>query len=352
MTTSAELLDLSGIGVRDDTFSYELLDGSRNVIGTLDVDSATSVVVRMDTSRSVFRTCTGVSIPQATRQAVDIFRDRLRVSVVLQNGDRWPLGVFMFGDDTHAPRSWGDLWTPTLFDETFIVDQGLPYTVSRPPGASMLGLLHELIDPLHLPDVNIDSVPDTTNADVVIYQAGSSRNKAAVAVAGLLGCFPPFFDNAGTYTLKTPAPVGANPDHVYDLGGHVVEGTPKTTSSIYRAPNQWIVTSGNPSGSLVGIYNLPDSAPNSFANTGRTVQAQPVTMQGLSTQQLVDIAAYITALRDRNVYTQAQFASTLDPRHDTFDLVSLYGQSYQETAWEATLAPGANHTHDLTGIFV
>lgn len=351
MISTAELLDLAPAtgGQRAEGFSFDLLDKGRQTLGSLDVSLSSAPRVRFDTSRSIFRTCTGVVIPRREAAAFDPARSRVRARMRLGNGDSLSLGVFMFGDDVRGLHSWGERATPALFDETFDVDQALEQTVGVAPGGSTLALFAQLVGELDLPDFDIN-VPDQPAATSLVYKAGTSRNQALRALAALLGCFPPFFDNEGTYRLRqAPAP-GAPAQHIYETGGRIFAGSVEYSSSEYRAPNRWIVVSDNPSGSIVGIYDLPDAAPNSFANTGRRVRSEKQ-MQGIASQEIADLAAYVNALTDRNNYTKATFRSAADPRHDGFELSQLYGSVWAETAWEIACSPGGGMTHDLTGFW-
>lgn len=349
MTSTADLLDLN-VGIRTDTFWFDLLDSGHNPIGTLYPSLDAPPHVRNDTTRTTFRTCTGLSIPRATLADINPLTDRLRVRMGLQNGEDFPLGVFMFGQDVRSPRSWGSVWTPDLFDETFAVDQPLDATVGLAPGDSILTLINSLVAQVNLPDVDFSGVADAYATTSATYAAGTSRNLAVVALFKLLGYYPPFFNNAGTYTAK-PAPTSASgPDHIYNTGGRILAGTITTTNASYRSPNRWQVVGGSTTGAIVGVYDLPPSAPNSYAMTGvRVVQSDQ--QQGIPTLAIANLAAYINALTDQNTYVQAAFDSTADPQHGTFDLVQLLGVLMQETAWDIECKSGGAMTHNLSAYY-
>lgn len=356
---TTELLDLTGTAVRADSFAFELLDSSHNFIGNLKVSETSAPTVENNTTRSVFRTCQGLTVLDGDVGDDGMYvrlaeivprRSRVRVLMILQNGERFPLGIFMFGADNRKPFSWGTQWTPELFDETFIVDDPLDLTYSLAPGDSILTLVNLLVAQCNLAAVDLSGVVDGRASSAVSYQAGSSRNQALIALFAMLGYYPPFFDNAGTYTAKAAPSSGTGPDHVYGAGGRVIDGSVTTTDSSYRAPNRYQVIGSAPSGSFVGTYDLPNSAANSYANTGDRVVSS-VTMQGVPSTDVANLAAYIQALTDRNNYVQASFASTADPRHDTFDLVSLYGQQLQETSWSIVCTSGGLMQHQLVGYY-
>lgn len=356
---SLSILALTGVGVRADRFVFELLDRQHNVIGQLKVSETSAPTVTNDTTRSVFRTCTGLTILDSDQgddgqyvrlAAINPLSSRLRVSMVLQNGATFPLGVFMFGQDTRKPFSWGTEWTPELFDETFVVDDPLDKTYGLAPGDSILTLVNGLVLQANLPFVDFSAVTDAHAASAVTYAAGSSRNQAIVALLALLGCLPPYFSNAGVYTAKPAPTAGSGPDFIFGSDTTVIDGSTSTSSQLYRAYNRFQVIGSDPSGAFIGTYDLPDSAANSFANTGNYV-VNSVTMQGIPSTEVANLAAYVNALTDRSNYISATCSTTADPRADTYDLVSLFGVLLFETGWSIVCSSGGQMTHNLAGFY-
>lgn len=356
-----DLLDLTNVGVRADTFRFDLLDPAHNTIGKLAVNLDQAPHVTLDTSRSVARTLTGLSVCSALTfndpnyialEDIDVRHSRVRPMLVLENGAEFPLGVFMFGDDNRNDLSWGTAWSPALFDEMFLIDQYLlDADIGIPPGASVLSLVIALLAPVGIPVLDFTGVTDVLAQTALSYKAGSSRTQALIALAGILGCYPPFIDNVGDLRIK-PAPAsGAPPDHRYGSNTRVIEGSVKTTNSAYRAPNRYQVVSGDATGSIIGIYDLPSTSPNSYDQTGVRVTASQ-SVSGIPTTDLANLAAYINALKDgATAYTQASFESTVDPRHDVFDLVQLNGTMYSEVSWDIECSSGGIMQHGLSGYF-
>lgn len=341
----ADLLDLT-FGGRADAFEFELLNSAHQKLGTLDVVADSPPTVRNDTSRNIFRTCSGLLVAAADLSQIDTLKDRVKVWMILQNGSRYPLGVFMFGEDVRAPHSWGNVFTPELFDETFIVDQPLDRNVSLFPGQSILATVNGLVGEIGLPDVDLSGVQDQFAGDIPGTSAGSSRSKLIVSLVGLLGCYPPYFNNAGAYTTKPAPGADATAALVYDSGGRIIAGSIRTKNSSFRAPNRYQVISNTTQQGYVGVYDLPATAPNSYANTGhRVVDSQ--SMQGLPSPEIAAQAAYVNALTDRNAYAGAQFDSTADPRHDTFEMISFLGTTMQETSWSLVCSSGGRMSHSV-----
>lgn len=345
-----DLLDLGPAvgGQRAEDFVFELLDDNRGVIGTLDASESNAPQVQFDTSRSTMRTCSGLQISASDLSAIDTRRDRVRPRHVLQNGDKKSLGVFMFGTDARAPFSWGVRWTPDLFDESFLLAQQIGRTVSLPPGSSILSLLVSQLGEVGIDDVVV-GVADQASSSPLTWPATALRSDIVNGCAAALGGYPPFLDNDGAFTLKAIPSDGAGPEHVYDQNTHVLDGTTVVTNSNYKAPNVYIVTNGDLNAPVVGVFRLPDAAPNSVVQTGREVTST-TTIQGITAAVANDVAKAL-AITDTATYTQATFSSTADSRHGGFDIVQLYGSLYIETAWGISCVPGGAMTHALTGIY-
>lgn len=355
----APLIELEGIGRRVDTFAFELLDTDRSSKGYLKVAKDSVPTVDLDTSRSTPRTLSGITLQNPDGSVtdaqfvrlddIDTHRSRVRVKATLQNGSSWPLGVFMFGTDNRNIASVGETWSPELFDESFLLSQDLDRTWSRPAGSSVLAMFSDIagarLAALGIPtDYGVD---DVAAATALTYKVGTSRNDALLALASLLGAMPPFFANAGAHTLKV-APTFSSPiDHVYDAGSRIEDPSITVTNSAYKAPNRYLVV-GDGDLPVRGIYDLPASAPNSFAATGELVTAPVHTVSGVTDPVLANLIAYVDSLKDRTTYGTATFSGAFDPRHGAYDTVQLLGVPYLETGWSVECVSGGAHRHVLT----
>lgn len=355
-----DILNLQNIGQRADTFVFELLDQQHNTLGKLAVQQDTAPRITLDTSRSIARTCAGLALSWSNvyndpdfipLTEIDVRRHRIRPSLMLENGQSFPLGVFKIGDDNRTEYSWGQAWTPDLFDETFLIDQPLDVSIGIGPGESVLGLYQAILSLFNLPAVDLTGIADVASSTALTYFAGKdSGNQALRALASVLGCYPPFFDNAGVHRLKPAPATGAAADHIYDKAGRILAGSVKTTSSGYRAPNRYQVVSSDATSGVVGIYDLPPSSPHSFAVTGERVRSSR-SAPGIPTVELANLAAYIDALTDRNAFQRVVWDSTADPRHDAFDLSSVHGILYQETSWSLECKSGGTMSHAAIGFY-
>jgi hypothetical protein len=343
------VLDRIG-GQRADRFVFRLLNANRSPAGPdLLVQESSTPRVQVQTGRKIMRTCSGVTISNVP---ADLDPNRMRVQPILtlSDGTVWPLGILMFGTLGERVYATGNELAPELFDENFLLDQGLDRTWSLEKDASVLAtfmaMAAEVLVPLGIPHTY--SVQDQPAANPISWKVGSSRLDALNAMATLLGALPPFFDNSGTHRLKAPPQTGSA-DHVYASGGRIFDATTTLSSNRYKAPNRYIVVGDDVSGSPVrGVYDLPDAAPNSLAKTGRVVTAPTHTASGVKDAGLAAQIAYVDALTDKTAYATARFSAAADPRHDVFDSFALFGDLYLETGWDLACVSGGEHSHDGT----
>lgn len=358
ITTTADLIELVNVGQRADQFSFVLLDSARSGIGTLDVDADNPPTLSNDSTRTSFRTLSGLTIMNPPTD-IDPTRERVMPVVAFTDGTSFPLGVCMFGMDNRNVYSWGEKWVPELFDENFLLDQGLNRSWSIGPGASVLtaftAMAIEVLEPLGIP-TNYN-VPDATVSQdsPLLFVAGSSRLVALNTLAASLGALPPYFANDGTHTLKLVPPVGGSvPTLFYDMGTRIFDDSTTIGSSLYQAPNRYIVvgsTDPNSGIPIRAVYDLPASAPQSAAQTGRVVTAPIDTKTDVQSFELAAVIAFADALNDHTSYGTASFAAACDPRHDTYDIVDLFGVTYLEKAWSLVCASGGEHQHTLARLW-
>lgn len=347
-----QIIELA-VGQRADQFTLELLNTDRSPLGaTLQVHADSNPQVQVNTTRQSIRTCSGVTIENPPAFS-NLDAVRVRPVLTLSNGSRFELGVLMFGTDTRRIYTAGQVWTPELFDENFLLDQDLDYTVNRAAGASALGMLEEIVGPVFSPlGIPTDwQVDDVALASQVFYPVGSPRLEAAQKIATLLGALPPYFSNAGYHTLKPAPQPGSAPDHVYGAGTRIFDGTTTTSSSRYKAPNRYIVKGDDVGGAAVrGVYDLPAGAPNSYFQTGKIVTSTH-TVSGVTDPDLAAQIAYVDALTDQTTYGTAKFSAAADPRHDCFDTVALLDGQFFETGWSLSCVSGGEMAHDLSVMF-
>lgn len=348
--TDQQWIELDGVGTRADTFRFDVVNPDRSYQGTLDVSAAQSPTIEMDTSRETKRTLSGLTVFNPPSD-LSLRTSRVRPVLQLPSGVDYPLGVFAFGTDAKNRFSFGDIWTPELFDETFLFNDTLPKTRTVVIGGSILAMFTaiaaEVLEQLGVPIAY--SVTDVTAAAPIVLQIGMTRSEALTTLGTALGALPHYFANDGTHTLRSPDPAGSAPTHIYEAGGRIIDGSVTLTDSGYKTPNQYIVTAEASTTPIRGVWNLPDSAPNSHAMIGYYIPAPIHRVPGVGTVKLATDIAHLDSLIDKTTYRTATFSAAADPRHDVYQSVQLLGAQYLERGWRLSCVSGGPHEHSLTG---
>jgi hypothetical protein len=171
------------------------------------------------------------------------------------------------------------------------------------------------------------------------------------SLCAMAGFLPPYFNNSGILVCRAaPDLVSASPDFSYGANTVVYPGTAVMSDDILTAPNQYLVVGSSAQIELVGIFDVPDVAPNSFANTGR-YRRKTIDVQGLTTQADANAAAAAAYASDSSTYTWLSFDTPVDPRHDTWDIVSFDGVNYRQLGWGIECHSGGTMHHDLRGTY-
>lgn len=338
----SQLLDLDGISQRSETIRFDILDNFNTPTGrTLDVSREDVPSVTVDTDRSIKRTLDGVTLlPSAV---VDIFSERVR-PVWVVDGEEYPLGVFLFAEDSDSIHTYGTLSECDLVDQALILDQDLSETVNYDQ-ENITAALQEQANLAGIVSTNIEN----TSADVAqptAWAAGrDTRLKVMEDLCELAGFLPPYFDNDGTLVCRS-TPDFSTPDFTYGLDTVVIADSIYASSDLLRAPNRYLVIdTGSPDQEIAGIFDVPISLPFSIANRGFVVQ-KTIDMQGLESNAAAERAAQSAYLKDANTFGWLAFATTPKPDHDIFNTIAFDGDVYREQGWSLPLSAGSEMQHD------
>jgi hypothetical protein len=348
-----ELLDfLNGVRQRVDTFRFDLVDGQGNAYGQLHpIRSSQAVSIDNDTTRGIFRTMTNFNLTASEESAVDTERDFVRPVMVLQNGKEFPLGTFLFTDASRPRMSWGLELAGTLGDQGTILDQEIGRSYSIPVGSPVIASAVQVAREVLTCPIFAQAV-GTTNAQPMAWKLNDTRLKIITDICTLCGFLPPYFDNTGSLILRpVPYPPVTSNIPAYEADTRIIKDSILQSEEQLRAPNRYIAyDSGTSATPVVAIFDIPASAPNSYANRGFRV-TKSTGIQGLATPAAALAAATSAAYRDPDQHTQVTFESTLDPRHDTFEVVTFLGDLYREFSWSMDLQAGGHMKHSLRRIY-
>lgn len=350
--TPSEVLDLV-VPMRQASFAFDLLNQAGGVIGELHPVLDSPPTVECNVNRTIKRSLTDMRLTPSDTAAVNTLTDRVRPRMVLTVGDPfdWPLGVFTFGAADRERRSWGTGMVGSMVDLTVALDQPVSASVSYNAGASIAAALAEQFAAAGITSYAIDAVTSLFGAPIV-WPAGTSRYSIMAEMAGMAGCFSPYFDNAGIGRVRQVQPLDTAPvDLTYDIGGRMYADSILETDDLLSAPNRYIVIDTAATTSpIVGVFDVPASAPFSAANRGFVV-AVVIEVQGLQDSAAAAARAQVAYAEDSSTFRWLSFAGAPDPRHDTFQIVEVLGDRYREQRWSLPLVDGSSMTHDLRRVY-
>jgi hypothetical protein len=250
----------------------------------------------------------------------------------------------MFTGDTDRIRTGGDDGSMMLMDEMNLVDQEIDRGFSSTSSCDQA--MRDVVAGLNLPrGLSFAASPYQAAG---AWRVGSTRGSILTTLAMIGDLETPWFDNSGVLrAVRVVDPATAVPDLSFDDGYPVLADTIGRTDDLLSAPNRFVVI-GNGSASLnaeiVGIYDLPPSAPHSIAGRGFVIQ-QTMNLQLTSLAQAA-AAARTIGMRSTPV-EQYDLTTPPDPRHDGYQVIRWRGENWLETAWSMNCIEGGDMTHTL-----
>jgi hypothetical protein len=349
--TDAELLDLA-FGVRVSGFKYELLDAANQPVGEVEIDVTEGHPrISNNINRTIKRTMDGLVLPPETQAEINPLVHRIRPRMILSNGGTFPLGVFLFADLAAEVYSFGDFGHGSMVDQGLILDQPSSTGAGYAPGTLVADAIAAEFTKAGLTTWVIDPTVTAVIGAAVAWPAGTNRSTICAELCALGGAYSPYFDNAGTITVRKVDDLAtATPDLLYytDQRSRIFASSTTISNDAMDAPNQYIVIDGSAADSaIVGVYDIPNTAPHSEAQRGFVV-AQVIRADGLeSVEAAVARAQAEYGSGGGAAFEHVQFASPPDPRHDTFQIVAYDDINYREQEWSMQLRDGTDMTHHL-----
>jgi hypothetical protein len=328
------------VGQRSATFRFHRVNGlTGENLG--DITPLRGANLSHDTSRTIKRTLS-MNLGVTDTAAIDPLVDRIDVFMDLADGTEWPLGRYMFTDDSAQRFTSGRLANVSLNDEMFLVDQ----EITAGFNASNLGVtsaIQALLEDLPV-SLTVAASPFLASQS---WGQGTDRGSIVEALAVTGDYFSPWFGNDKImHFIRTFNPAMVVPQFDYDAGNQVVRTGIVESSNLLTAPNRFIVISNTNAGEspIVGVADVPQNAPHSFANRGfyitKTVNLQlndstqaSVVAEGLATRQ--------------TVFETTSLTTPPDPRHDSYDVINWMGSLWLELGWTMQLTEGGAMNHVL-----
>jgi hypothetical protein len=357
-----DLLTVAGLGQRAASFEFELLDKQNSFLGSLDVEMSAPPSVSNNINRSPKRTMSGLSLPPSVTKQVNTLTDRVKPWMLMQDGTRWPLGVFLFADASRdgglqagtggfAAPELGYWTTGTMSDQLLTVDQGSRGINFYGPGKLIFDALVQQLTAAGIVDFHIDPTSAVV-ADWVVWKPNTSRLKVINDLLAMAGFYSLYFDNNGTgQCRKVPALEAVDPAFMYGPGGNVFADTIVESDDQLTAYNSYVAVNSSFTASPIwGEWRVPASAENSYEKRGFYV-VKEIDQQGLQTNAQAAAAAKAFGLADYASYRWVNFSTAIDPRRDTFDVCDWLGDKYRAQGWDFELVDGADMKHSLRRIW-
>lgn len=342
------LLDLvAGVGTVQNTVEWRVLSPLLEDTGQrLHPFQAGSIAA--NTAGQIKRNLSGVVLGEVDIRATDLFTARVQPLWVLEDGSSWPLGVFMFTDESVHQGTYADTMDVSLMDQGYVLAQKTKEPFGVVPGGSVLAATVALLDQVRVTQ-RVLPTTDQAVADPCTWPPGTTRQTILDYLSKLAGWLPGYFDNNGVYVLRVPPNLDVDaPDLTYK-GNRVQYGSPIVHANTLTAPNTIVVTGTGPSkGDISAVAYVDPTLPYSVPNRNGLEVVDVHQMQGLtSTEQAQRIANTIAA---STVGFQGQtFRSPADPREDLYQTAEyMDGLVYRELSFNLTLKPGGFMDHVLT----
>lgn len=359
--TSEQILNLDGVRRRADRFRYELCDRDLTPIGELHPDREQSVpVIEMDTTSETMRRLTSFKLTGDQIGDVNTMSDRLRVYMTplapgITSGTEYLLGTFLWPDENEPQRSWGTEHHSELVDFSHILAQESTQAFGWSRGANITLIIFFLLGRASLQLKDIAVIGEEANRglrDPRAWEPGSTWLHKLNDLGAGLGFVPPWFNEFGLLYFDTVPDPAVSPATVpaYGPRTRMIADSILYSSGLLSAPNDFGAFDSGTDRLRVGRYQVPASAPHSFAKRGYRI-GKTRNVQGTESQAQIMAAAQSLA-RGSDVFEYVTFSSTLDPRHKPYAIVPCPDRdgvmrNWLETSTTMELRSGGSHRHDL-----
>lgn len=330
------------VGQRQCSFRFERVDGvTGEVLAELHPIRGASLT--HDTTRTIKRQL-NMALGTVDTAKIDVISDRILLSMVFPNGSTYPMGRYMFTDQSNELYTSGSLSNVVLNDEMFLVDQQIVTGVLGDNQPTMT-VIQQVLNKLPIKYV---MEPSSFSA-VGAWSAGATRGSILEALAVTGDYFSPWFGNDGLmHWIRSFDPAdGRLPDFDWDAHTKVFRAGIVQTSDLITAPNKFVVVSNtpeDPSEAVVGEAVVNPAAPHSVVNRGFEIPE----VQDLQISDSVQAAAVAQNLANRQtIFERVQLSTAPDPRHDSYNVIRWQGSLWLELAWSMSLVEGGAMGHLL-----
>lgn len=352
MATTADLLNLHKIGQRQCWFEFAILDRTLAKIDAVKPVKSSTITISNDTTRATMRSLTGFELASDEGAAFEEVGARIQPWMVLENGDKAPLGVFLFVDARRVRSSRGIPFQGSMSDLTFVVDQQSEISFGVNPGDLLQDAVAAILTERGVPSFVIDPTGVVCGSTPIGWPAGTSWLRIVNELAAKMGCLPLYFGPTGQGRVRVaPNLAAVDPAVTYEDGLNIYDSGIAEWNDILTAPNLFVVVdTGSNSAPIRGTFEVPPSAPNSVARTD-VIIPYVHTEQGLLDSFSAAERARVLSITEGAVFEHVAFEGAPDWRHGTFDVIDFRGERWLERSWSMPLSEGAPMTHELARIY-
>lgn len=330
------LLDLpDGVGQVAYGYDFDLLSANLQPIGRIKpvADSITN-----DTTATIKRALRGFTLSANEARDINPATDRIRVSMVAENGQRFPRGVFMFTEASTRRQSGHGFLDATLVDQGLRVNQQLRWPFAIPRYGDLTQALVEVVQRLGVFEYDFQLPVALCGADVG-WPSGTLGLDVMTQIVELAGAVGPYFDNRGVLTARLATPLNSAVAIDYEPGRHttLVADSLHTTKRYIDAPNVYQVESSDLDTAPITAVAFID--PRLEHSVERIGYERPDVRK---VQGLIDTDHALRLVRnlaetDARQLDKADFSTSPNPVHDTYDVVQVDGVLYREASWTEPL---------------
>ena len=336
-------LDVSASrGQRVDHFRFELINGVENSPKKFLQPTPTQPPsLTHDTTNGIKRRLS-LSLGVDDTADIDPITDRI-LPQMITGGKTYPLGRYMFTNETDALSTGGSRGGFTLVDEGFVIDQAIEKAITG--SIAVRSATKALLEGLPLLGFDMEASSFLTTG---AFSPGQTRGQILEAWATQGDYFSYWMGNNGFFRMiRVFDPATRIPDFDYDVGKQVLRDSITRTNDVLNAPNRFVVIANSATaaaGPIAGKYDVPSSAPHSIQNRGFVIPQ--ITDLQVHTSIQAAAAARNIGIR-ATVFDRISLNTANDPRHDSYNVIHFLGSNWLELSWSMTLVPGGTMSHTM-----
>lgn len=349
------------VGQRSATFRFSRIDGvTGQNLGPIHPVRDQPPTLTHDTTRTIKRTLSPLVLDETDTAATDPINNRIAVTMVI-GGTEWPLGRYVFINQTKIRTTRGLRSSSSLVDEMFIVDQKIESAFScnvlNGGGTSIISgeVVNVAVERLLAGLPVTATVEPTAFSSIGSWPQGTNRGRILDDLALDGDYFSPWFDGTGVMRMiRAFDPATRIPTFDWDANRVVIRDSITEVSDLVSAPNRIVVVSNTPGvigtgvNPVFGTYDVPSSAPHSELNRGFII-TDVRELQVTSNTQAAAVAANIG--QRETVFEYVDATTPPDPRFDSYDVVRWQGSNWLELAWTMQLREGGEMRHSMRKVY-